>query len=113
MFGMGLGEMLVILVLLLVVVGPDKLPGAARAIGKGIRDVRRHGHDLQETLESDENLGGAVRELRSALHGDVRSLKAVVRTPLSPPAATPGELPAVAAAPPPVADDGMPRLVPA
>jgi sec-independent protein translocase protein TatB len=70
MFGMGMGELLLIMVVALLVVGPDKLPQAAKAIGKGIRDFRRHSHDLQSTLEQDEKLGEAVRELRSALRDD-------------------------------------------
>ena len=57
MFGMGMGELLLILVVALLVVGPDKLPDAARKIGKGIRDFRKHTHDLQSTIEQDENLG--------------------------------------------------------
>jgi sec-independent protein translocase protein TatB len=70
MFGMGMGELLLILVVALLFVGPDKLPNAARAIGKGIRDFRKHTKDLQSTIEQDEKLGEAVRELRSALQGD-------------------------------------------
>lgn len=70
MFGMGMGELLLILVVALLVVGPDKLPQAAKAIGKGIRDFRRHSQELQSTLEQDEKLGEAVRELRSALRDD-------------------------------------------
>lgn len=70
MFGMGMGELLLILVVALLVVGPDKLPQAAKAIGKGIRDFRRTSHELQSTLEQDEKLGEAVRELRSALRDD-------------------------------------------
>jgi sec-independent protein translocase protein TatB len=72
MFGMGMGELLIILVVALLFVGPDKLPQAAKAIGKGIRDLRRHSQDLQETIEQDEKLGDAVRELKSALTGDAR-----------------------------------------
>ncbi len=41
MFNVGGGEVLVILVLALVVLGPDKLPETARSIGKHIGDVRR------------------------------------------------------------------------
>ena len=41
MFNVGGGEVLVILVLALVVLGPDKLPEAARSIGKHLGDVRR------------------------------------------------------------------------
>jgi Tat protein translocase TatB subunit len=70
MFGMGMGELLLILVVALLVVGPDKLPQAAKAIGKGIRDFRRHSQELQSTIEQDEKLGEAVRELRSALRDD-------------------------------------------
>ncbi len=70
MFGMGMGELLLILVVALLVVGPDKLPQAARTIGKGIRDFRKHSRDLQSTLEQDEKLGEAVRELRSALRDE-------------------------------------------
>lgn len=80
MFGMGMGELLLILVVALLVVGPDKLPQAAKAIGKGIRDFRRHSQELQSTIEQDEKLGEAVRELRSALRDDpLRPL----RTPFS------------------------------
>lgn len=85
MFGMGMSEMLIILVVALLVVGPDKLPNAARAIGKGIRDLRRHTLDLQDTIEADENIGGAVRELKSALHGDPRAKMASALGLNSPP----------------------------
>jgi sec-independent protein translocase protein TatB len=90
MFGMGMGELLLILVVALLVVGPDKLPNAARAIGKGIRDFRKHTQDLQHTLEQDEKLGEAVRELKSALRDE----------PLRPPRPLPPRPPPT----PPVAD---------
>jgi Tat protein translocase TatB subunit len=87
MFGMGMGELLLILVVALLVVGPDKLPNAARAIGKGIRDFRKHTHDLQSTLEQDEKLGEAVRELKSALRDEpIRAPRPLPpRTPATPP----------------------------
>jgi sec-independent protein translocase protein TatB len=96
MFGMGMGELLLIMVVALLVVGPDKLPQAAKAIGKGIRDFRRHTQDLQTTLEQDENLGEAVRELRSALRDDP------FRAPPAPrPSATPAVGQGSSAAEPP------------
>ncbi|MBI4509506.1 MAG: twin-arginine translocase TatA/TatE family subunit [Deltaproteobacteria bacterium] len=70
MFGMGMGELILILIVALLVLGPNKLPDAAKAIGKGIRELRRHTRDLQETLEKDEQLGSTVRELKSVLRGD-------------------------------------------
>ena len=41
MFGIGTFEMIIILVIALVVVGPNKLPGIVRGISKGIREFRR------------------------------------------------------------------------
>src|SRR5690606_19078163 len=109
MFGMGMGELLLILVVALLVVGPDKLPSAAKAIGTGIRDLRRHTQDLQDTIEKDDQLGEAVRDLRSALHGDVRS---VVRSQLSSPTtAHPAAGTSVGSAP--SVDPDLPRVAPA
>jgi Tat protein translocase TatB subunit len=102
MFGMGMGELLLILVVALLVVGPDKLPNAARAIGKGIRDFRKHTKDLQNTLEQDENIGEAVRELKSALRDDpIRAANrlATPRPPPTPPTTPPATPPAPGAPP--------------
>jgi len=70
MFGLGMGEIMVILVVALLVLGPQKLPDAAKQIGKAIRELRRHTQNLQDTIEQDEHIGGTVRELKSALRGD-------------------------------------------
>ena len=70
MFGLGAGEIVVILVVALLVLGPTQLPNAAKEIGKAIRTLRRHTRDLQDTIEKDEAIGGTMRELKSALRGD-------------------------------------------
>ena len=41
MFGIGFGELLLIAVVALIFLGPDRLPEAARNVGKAIADVRR------------------------------------------------------------------------
>lgn len=40
MFGFGMPEMIIILVLALIVVGPGKLPQLGQALGSGIRNFR-------------------------------------------------------------------------
>lgn len=70
MFGIGGSEILVILVVALLFLGPDKLPDAAKTISKGIRDLKRQSRALQNQIEGDEQIGGAIRDLKSALRGD-------------------------------------------
>ena len=70
MFGMGGTEIIVILIVALIFLGPDKLPEAAKAISKGIRDLKRSTRDIQETFEADEQFGGALRDIKSALRGE-------------------------------------------
>jgi sec-independent protein translocase protein TatB len=69
-FGIGGSEILVILVIALLFLGPDKLPEAAKTISKTVRDLKKQGRILQQTIENDEHIGGAIRDLKSALRGD-------------------------------------------
>ena len=63
MFGIGLPELLIILVIALVVLGPDKLPHLARAIGRGLGEFRKATEELKSTLDMDDNL----KELKDSL----------------------------------------------
>ena len=52
MFGIGMTELLVILTIGLVVIGPKKLPELARSLGKGLAEFRRASTDMRrEFLE--------------------------------------------------------------
>jgi sec-independent protein translocase protein TatB len=70
MFGLGLGEIILIVIVALLFIGPEKLPEAAKSISKGIRDIRKQTRELRETIEDDSEFGGAIRDLQSALRGD-------------------------------------------
>jgi sec-independent protein translocase protein TatA len=39
-FNVGVGEMVIVLVIALIVLGPKKLPHAARSLGSGMREFR-------------------------------------------------------------------------
>lgn len=41
MFGLGFGELLIIFLVLLIFIGPKKLPELAKGLGKGIREFQR------------------------------------------------------------------------
>ncbi|MEO8552604.1 MAG: twin-arginine translocase TatA/TatE family subunit, partial [Kofleriaceae bacterium] len=79
MFGIGGSEILVILIIALLFLGPDKLPDAAKQISKGIRDLKKQSRVLQQTIENDEHIGGAIRDLKSALRGDELPVRPPVR----------------------------------
>ena len=105
MFGLGMGELMVILVIALIFLGPQKLPEAAKALGRGIRELRKHTRDFEQTIEQDEELGSTVKEIKSALRGDPEPAPRIqpprVQPPREPPKPAAVSSPA-AAAPAPV-----------
>lgn len=54
MFNIGFGELLIIMVVLIIAVGPDRLPALMRTIGKTIRSVRQASDDLRASVGLDE-----------------------------------------------------------
>jgi TatA/E family protein of Tat protein translocase len=54
MFGIGMPELLLILGLALIVLGPKKLPELAKALGKGLAEFRRATDDLKSEFRQME-----------------------------------------------------------
>jgi len=48
-----MGEVVIILVLALLLLGPQRLPDAAKQIGKGLREFRKATEDLKNQFESE------------------------------------------------------------
>jgi sec-independent protein translocase protein TatB len=53
MFGLSFGELLIIAVIALLLLGPDRLPEAAKTVGKGLRELRKATEDLKDQVESE------------------------------------------------------------
>lgn len=53
MFNLGMPEIILILVVALIVMGPKKLPEMAKSLGKGLREFRKAADDLKESVEKD------------------------------------------------------------
>jgi sec-independent protein translocase protein TatB len=76
MFNLGFGEILVICVVLIIVVGPERLPSLMKTVGKAVRTVRQASREIQSTVGLDE-----------ILREDVLN-PLPMRAPMPPPAAT-------------------------
>ena len=53
MFGLSFTEVLIIAVLALVLLGPDKLPEAMKTVGKGLREFQKATNDLKDQIETE------------------------------------------------------------
>ena len=61
MFGIGLPEMIVIFAVALIVVGPDKLPGLARSLAKGIMEMKKTLNQVKENLTEEGDVLNSVQ----------------------------------------------------
>lgn len=64
MFGLGIGEFVLVLVVALIVLGPKQLPKVARQLGRATREFKRAAREFQNTL-SEVDLDKEVEEYKS------------------------------------------------
>ena len=53
MFGIGMTEIIVILIIALLVIGPEKLQELAKTLGKGLAEFKRTAEDFRNTIHED------------------------------------------------------------
>lgn len=85
MFGIGSTELLVILVVALIVLGPKSIPQIAKTLGKAMAEFRRVSTDFQRTLNAEvaqEEHEKRKKEAEQELFGDKNA--AAPSTPSSP-----------------------------
>lgn len=68
MFGIGLPELLMILVVALLVIGPKKLPDLARSLGKGLAEFRKATDDLKDTIYQQDTENDVKPEQTAKKH---------------------------------------------
>ncbi len=64
MFGIGMPEFLLILVVALVVFGPKKLPELARTIGRALAEFKKSADELKENLNVGEELKDVQKDFK-------------------------------------------------
>ena len=70
MFGLGMGELVIILAIALLFLGPSKLPQLASGLGKAIRSFKKATSGATEALEADPQVGPSVKSLKAAVNGE-------------------------------------------
>lgn len=92
MFGIGSTELVIILIVALVLIGPSKLPDLMKSVGKGLSEFRRMSTDVKSTLEREiEKADEAKRieETKKELFGDDAKPAEAVADAAKPDAASP------------------------
>jgi Tat protein translocase TatB subunit len=72
MFGIGFWELVVIVLVILLVLGPDKLGPIARAVGRAMREMRKGVDEFKDTFDVDAHVRD-IETLRSEFVESVMS----------------------------------------
>jgi len=99
MFGLGFFEIAVVLIVALLVLGPEKLPKIARQLGRGLRELRRVAGEFQSALNTEVEDLDRAKQFKDELAKDL----AKVMPRSTPPGAVPAPDPAAAEPAPPEA----------
>lgn len=77
MFGLSIWEIFLILVIALIVVGPERLPGLARTIGTWVYKVKRFVANAKAEMDSEFNLKD-MQNLLTSQESEIAKLRALV-----------------------------------
>lgn len=65
MLGFGIGEIILIVIVAIIVLGPDKLPNALIEMAKFIRAIKKTMQDAKETIDREVNLAEIKKEAQA------------------------------------------------
>ncbi len=80
MLGIGLPELLVIMAVALIVVGPDKLPGLARSIARTLMDLKQTAEEVKNSFTEETN---SLSDIKPELEDAAKRLRETVIEPQS------------------------------
>jgi TatA/E family protein of Tat protein translocase len=71
MFGIGMPEMILILAIALIVIGPKKLPDLAKSLGRAMNEFKKATREIKSSIDIDNDLKD-VKQSFEDLNKDVR-----------------------------------------
>ncbi len=104
MFGLGFGEIVIVAILALVLLGPDKLPEAAKMLGKTLQDLKKATDGLKGQLEAE--MYSVEKVVKKAIDG----VEAGPGPAVPPVAAAAAARTGAPGAPPPASAENVPGL---
>ena len=118
MFDVGFSELMVIAVVALIVIGPEKLPGVARTAGHLLGRLQRYVNDVKADINREMQLD-ELKKLQEQVAQEARSMESSVQaqlnsveTSLNESIAGPQEAPATRIGDSPAAEPSAPSALP-
>ncbi len=71
MFGIGMPEMLLIVAIALIVIGPKKLPDLAKSLGRAFGEFKRATSELKESIDLDDDFQDISKSFND-VNNDIR-----------------------------------------
>ena len=71
MFGVGTSELIIILLIALLILGPKEIPKVARTLGRGMREIQRAKDELKKNIEFEDETVSEIKSEISELKEDV------------------------------------------
>ena len=122
MFDVGFSELLVIALVALIVIGPERLPKVARTVGVLLGRLQRYVNDvksdinremqLDELKKMQDQISSQAQEMQNSLTSEMRTVEDSLNQTIAAPAMAPVESPATSPATAGAVEPASPTLAP-
>ncbi len=78
MFGIGMPELIIIMVIALVVIGPQKFPNFLRTLGRGLAEFKRTSNEIKQTVQEEMDKvveETNLKEIKNTIGSDFKEVK--------------------------------------